>query len=360
MRKLFQYLFRKPVKWAAERFSSNPKLEDVHSSLNRLYDSIRKKENKRGTIIQAKPDDKFILFSDLHKGAKNGYDDFRKAEPNYLYALDHYQQEGYNYINLGDSEELWENIFLSIQKHNKENFEAEKKFISKERFYKIFGNHDVYWNKNINPLAPLSLKAIYGKDIPVYEGILLQYENLPSILLTHGHQGDGQSDGNAFSAWFVSNIWAPPQSYLELNPNTPSTSDTLKTTHNKYMYEWAAQQKNLLLITGHTHQPVFESLTHLERLFRTLYFARATGNTSLEAETAATIEQRNHKKETKSESELNIRPSYFNTGCCCFDDGDITGIEVDATSIRLIKWSCEDGTFKRIELEKTYFSNLSL
>lgn len=360
MRKLIQYLFRKPVKWAADRFSSNPKQEDVHNSLNRLYASITKNENRRGIIIEAKPDDKFILFSDLHKGAKNGSDDFRKAEPNYLHSLNYYLQEGYCYINLGDSEELWENIFLAIQKHNKESFEAEKKFIALERFYKIFGNHDVYWNKNVNPIASVSLKYIYGTDLPVHEGILLRYENQPAMLLTHGHQGDGQSDGNAFSAWFVSNIWAPLQSYLELNPNTPSTSDTLKTTHNKYMYEWAALQKNLFLITGHTHQPVFESLTHLERLFRTLYFARATGDQALEAETTVIIEQRNHKKETKSESELQLKPSYFNTGCCCFDDGDMTGIEIDATSIRLIKWSNQDGSYKRIILEQNSFATLRL
>lgn len=360
MRKLIQYLFRKPVKWAADRFSSNPKQADVHNSLNRLYASILKGEHKRGITIEAKPDEKFIVFSDLHKGAKNGADDFRKAEANYLHALSYYLHEGYSYINLGDSEELWENTFYAIQKHNKVNFEAEKKFITLEKFYKVFGNHDVYWNKSLNPIAPISLKYVYGTDLPVYEGLILQYTNLPAILLTHGHQGDGQSDGNAFSAWFVSNIWAPLQSYLELNPNTPSSSDTLKTTHNKYMYDWAALQEKLLLITGHTHQPVFESLTHLERLFRTLYYARATGDSVLETQTNEIIKQRNHKKETKSESDLKLKPSYFNTGCCCFDDGDMTGIEVDATALRLIKWTYADGSFKRIVLEQTYFTSLSL
>lgn len=40
------------------------------------------------------------------------------------------------------------------------------------------------------------------------------------------------------------------------------------------MYEWSAAQKNLLLITGHTHQPVFASLTHLERLYKQLLIAQ--------------------------------------------------------------------------------------
>lgn len=32
-------------------------------------------------------------------------------------------------------------------------------------------------------------------------------------------------------------------------------------------------------------------------------------------------------------------PSYFNTGCCRFEDGDITGIELAEGEIRLIKWA---------------------
>ena len=47
--------------------------------------------------------------------------------------------------------------------------------------------------------------------------------------MTHGHQGDLQSDGNWFSKWFVSDIWGPFQSYLRINPNTPANNDQLKT-----------------------------------------------------------------------------------------------------------------------------------
>ena len=75
-----------------------------------------------------------------------------------------------------------------------------------------------------------------------------------------------QSDGNWFSKFFVTKIWAPLQALLRINPNTPAYDQELKTEHNRMMYEWAMQQTDLILITGHTHQPVFESLTHFERL----------------------------------------------------------------------------------------------
>ena len=37
-------------------------------------------------------------------------------------------------------------------------------------------------------------------------------------------------------------------------------------THNRIMYLWTMRFKNLLLVTGHTHKPVFESLDHIQRL----------------------------------------------------------------------------------------------
>ncbi len=42
-------------------------------------------------------------------------------------------------------------------------------------------------------------------------------------------------------------------------------------------------------------------------------------------------------------------PSYFNSGCCCFDDGDISGIEIESGEIRLVKWETQaSGPVKRI------------
>ena len=37
------------------------------------------------------------------------------------------------------------------------------------------------------------------------------------------------------------------------------------------------------------------------------------------------------------------QPSYFNTGCCCFADGDVTGLEIDSGEIRLVRWLDNEG-----------------
>ena len=53
-----------------------------------------------------------------------------------------------------------------------------------------------------------------------------------------------------------------------------------------------------------------------------------------------------------------IVPSYFNSGCCCFDDGDITGIEIAEGYIRLIRWQAKDNVPKREVLEEIKLSEL--
>jgi UDP-2,3-diacylglucosamine pyrophosphatase LpxH len=382
MKNILRVILYKPVNWAAKKFASRPVREKIFSALDALYAEILKNPGKRGLVIPFDPvNDRFIIFSDQHKGCRDGADDFAGAEKNYLSALDYYNANNFSYISLGDSEELWENGIRSIKKHNQEVFDREKKFLKRKRFIKVFGNHDLFWDND--PLAAWHLKEIYGEKLRVYEGLILipsggavdyrlpttdyrllsggavDYRlpttdlssvasakedcQLPTancqLFLTHGHQGDAQSDGNWFSKFFIANIWAPLQAYLRINPNTPAYDAEKKTLHNRFMYEWSAEKNNPWLITGHTHQPVFASLTHLERLFK--QFQEALNKNDKEGEETLRKEIRLREREftTVSMDYMNMKPSYFNTGCCCFSDGDITGIELADGEIRLVKWS---------------------
>lgn len=332
MRKLLQRLLTKTVIRLANKWSSRPDKKRVDKALSDLYQTITTDPGKRGFVVPFKADeDKFIILSDQHKGGRDGSDIFAKAAKNYLAALAHYNQEKFFYINLGDSEELWENIFLTVKRHNKKTFEAEKEFLHRDAFIKIFGNHDLYWDND--PLAMVSLLQIYGQQVKVYEGAILETlvnNKKLSIYLTHGHQGDLQSDGNWFSKWFVSDIWAPFQAYLRINPNTPANNDQLKTDHNRLMYEWSAKRKHTLLITGHTHQPVFRSLTELEILYEKLGTAQGE-----EAERIQARIDKLHLKDSRPPDFKGYLDTYFNSGCCCFDDGDITGLRLRITASAL-------------------------
>jgi predicted phosphodiesterase len=370
MRRLVQIILLKPILWFSRKFTSRPERSRIFKALSDLFRNIKEEPGKKGVVLSLKENSRIIIFSDHHRGAKNGADDFMKAETSYLAALDYYFENKFQYISLGDSEELWENTLSQVKKNNTLTFEAEKRFILKDKFFKVFGNHDLYWDNS--PIASQQLKAIYGKKLRVFEGIILEKDNkeeytqkektnnpfsifkiksdaedevLPiancplTIFLTHGHQGDASSDGNWFSKFFVANIWAPLQSYLRINFNTPAYDEDLKTAHNLIMYEWSAKYKSLILITGHTHQPVFESLTHPEKLYKQLGDALKANRSDEVKQIEEEIKRRGRDYKTTPAQYLTMKPSYFNSGCCCYRDGDITGIEITYEKISLVKWN---------------------
>src|SRR6188474_522321 len=117
MRRVLQQIFRPFFVWLAEKFSAAPRQLDVFKSLGLLYKVIRSKESKRGIIVPFNPlVDRFIIFSDQHKGTKDFDDDFRNNAPNYIAALTYYYQGNYHFINLGDAEELWKNTADEVVK----------------------------------------------------------------------------------------------------------------------------------------------------------------------------------------------------------------------------------------------------
>ncbi|MEB0263312.1 metallophosphoesterase, partial [Mucilaginibacter sp. 10I4] len=91
MRRFLQKLLYKPVSQLADRFSSRPNKTRVNKALNSLYKSITTQPGKKGLVIPFNAhNNKFIILSDQHKGARDGADIFAKSAKNYLAALDHY------------------------------------------------------------------------------------------------------------------------------------------------------------------------------------------------------------------------------------------------------------------------------
>ena len=362
VRKGLRWILKRPVNWLAGKVSSAPDKESVMEALTELYGDMSKRKSKRlkklnlGALNQ-----RVIIFSDEHRGTRDGSDDFAVCEKAYLAALDYYESQKFYFVNLGDCEELWENTMFGIEKHNVEVYAKESLFILRDAYCKVFGNHDLFWDND--PLSGIWLKKIYGKTIPIFAGVVIRVDFSEDagldIFCTHGHQGDKQSDGNAFSKWFVSYVWGPLQNFLEININSTSANDNLKTLHNMYMYDWSAAQKRTLLVTGHTHQPVFNSLTHLERLYLQLEQAKTKTDEDAIKKIEAEIPRRKREYNFVNQSFASMKPSYFNSGCCCFDDGTITGIELCDGSIRLVKWKIQDGKPVRVVAEEEKLSSLA-
>lgn len=356
VKKILSFIFKKPLTWLARKVSASPKKEAIFSSLNQLLANIRNEKN--ATVIPFDLNSaSFIIFSDQHKGIRDFADDFRSAEFNYISALKYYYENGFTLIMLGDCEELWENTPSKVIESNRLNLLEEAKFLQKKRYFRVFGNHDLEWKYAVQ--QTLYLKPIFGADLSICEAILLKtilngkdYQ----LLLTHGHQGDQRSDGNAFSKWVVAAIWTPLQRYFEIYMDTVSDDFELVDKHNILYYEWSAAQRGLVLITGHTHKPVFASLDHIDRLAKSLKKAEEESSIQLVADLKKEIERRKKDYAGKKILKTMARPCYFNSGCCCFNDGDMTGIEIHNGMIRMIKWEKIGEESKRRILEEAELS----
>jgi len=355
MRRIFQWLLRKPLTWLANHFSSSPNQKAVFASLSKLLKDIHTDKDNAGPIVPfIWNEGKFVIVSDQHKGIRDGADDFRNAEKNYLAALDFYYQKGFTLINNGDAEELWENTPAKVMENNQAALSAELQFLQQDRYYRIYGNHDLEWKYDIQRNSFLT--PFFGDKLKIVEGVILQtqFEDQQyEILISHGHQGDQKSDGNPLSTWVVAALWTPVQRFLDISINTTSDSFELIDKHNIMMYEWSASQKNLIFISGHTHKPVFASLDHVDQIQKQIEKAQRENNIAAIPALAQALRERKVEYSGKGLIRTKAQPSYFNSGCCCFSDGDMTTIEIDSGRIRLVKWQYENQQPVRKVLEES-------
>lgn len=301
-----------------------------------------------------------IIFSDHHKGKRDGADDFVGAEKAYHAALGYYLSAGYTLYVLGDVEELWECRARDVVQAYRRTLELEAEFYSAGRYMRFFGNHDDQWE------SARSVRKHLGRFFPnlqVKEGLRLQVETqedeLAEIFLVHGHQGTTESDRLRWiSKPIVRYIWRPFQRLTGARLNTPARSFRLQGEHNKALHAWAAAKGGVVLIAGHTHKPVFipESrigvLTErLESLERSKAPREDVAKVRAELEWLRTIEAT--AADTTGASAQHVTSCYFNTGCCSFDDGDCTGIEISEGEIRLVRWPDDQGRPRKKVLRRT-------
>lgn len=310
-----------------------------------------------------------VVLSDQHKGAKDEADEFRRNAPAYAGALRHYAAEGYTLILLGDVEELWENDFNEVVAAYPEILALEAAFGS-QRYLRIWGNHDDRWNlerKVARELAPHLPPAEPGAR-RVWEALRLSVRAGPrplgTLIMLHGHQGTFASDKVSGISRLALRVYRLLQNAFHIcwfgGCTTPARDVCLRGEHDRHMYEWAAAQAGTILVAGHTHRPVWAGQTHLQQLegaLADLLRRREAGEAvpdDLLDETRRAIERKRTEVEDCNDVPATI-PAYFNTGCCKFKDGDITGLEIVDGDLRLVRWkapSADSGTPERKVLEQ--------
>ena len=331
---------------------------DIHAALTRAYDRAEVRDFEAGA-------DRLVIFSDHHKGARDGADDFQRCERGYNAALTYYDRLGYHLFELGDVEELWENEFKDVAENYRDTLKLAAAFQDGGRYTRFWGNHDLAWNDK-DFFQDRMRDYGYGDVVPV-EGLRLAVkdgagEPVVELFLVHGHQGTADSDRNAWlSRWFVRHGWRPLQRLLNRPWNTPSVDWGLRGEHAEHMKTWA-QADRRVLIAGHTHLPVFfASEDEPEATPADVPSPAAAASDRDEALRLARVawakaEQDRLRRQPPHELET---PCYFNTGCCSFGDGDITGLEIRDGEILLIRWPCTPQTdpeppLARMKLAEVY------
>ena len=296
-------------------------------------------------------EDRFVLFSDHHKGDGSAADDFAKNQGVYETALDHYSDQGFRLLALGDSEELWENRYKRVRDRYGDLIAREIDLAPQGRHQKkirMWGNHD----KEVS-LLRFQIKLSRNRDDPHHRIDLRESLCLgPDIFLIHGHQGRFFED----KAWLISRlavkfIWKTIQRLFHIGIDGPAENVTVREGLEKQYHRWASAQR-VLLICGHTHRAIFASQTKYDRLERRLRDLRrdqerapSSGRAGI-ADRIASLEKEQETTRSRSggrpprsfawpaESAL---PCYFNTGCCGYING-ITCLEIDRGALRLVKW----------------------
>lgn len=200
---------------------------------------------------------RIILMSDCHRGDGSYADEFLKNENVYLSALNHYYNEGYTYIEIGDGDELWENKRLTdITKAHPDVFKLLRKFSLERRLHLIYGNHD---------MVKRDMKY-EGENIRFHEGLVLEYldeeqqYSKKKILLIHGHQVDFLNSSLwKIARFLVRYVWKPLELFGINNPTSPAQNQEKKEKIGRRLTDWVISE-NQMLIAGHNHRPMFPEI----------------------------------------------------------------------------------------------------
>jgi predicted phosphodiesterase len=334
-----------------------------HPHLERLLNKARS--------INLDSSSKVLILSDLHMGNGGRRDEFkRNAELVRTMLGSYYLPEKYSLVLNGDIEELFKFSLDSIVSKWGDFYELFLKFEQNGFFWKTYGNHDAELldEKEYQLASSMveSLKFHYGKE---------------TLLLFHGHQAsvllwETYPMVSRAVVFFIRYIAKP----VGIRNFSTAYNSTRRFAIEKSIYEFSNQAK-IVSIIGHTHRPLFESLSKVDFLnYRIEELCRAYP--AADSEKRAVIERKiaGLKIELgacyKQGNKIGLRsglynnltiPSIFNSGCA-IGKRSITALEIEGNKIRLVYWYkgkrsrrfTSDRDNRSMELGKTGFSRIVL
>lgn len=296
------------------------------------YKKFSKLFNLEQPIAFNPQEDKYVIFSDQHIGMP----EFDNNKDLYLKALEYYYSSDYKLIALGDYEELHRYGIKKLKQKYNDVYASERKFLKEGRYFRIFGNHDIDWKKSkrvkkhLHDVMP---------DLEIVEALKFSW-NGHYIFLAHGHQGNFIDDTMGIFGRIILRYIARPLGISSLT--SPAKRHTKRRKDETKYYNWA-KEKKVLFIAGHTHRPMFESLTKADRIRIKIenmlrkYVGISDPNEKKKIEDEIVIKKAEFERVIKEEGEEAkwiglgqpdlVTPCYSNDGSCLHENG-ITCIEL--------------------------------
>ncbi len=304
-----------------------------HPHLERLLNNARS--------LSLEENSRVLILSDLHMGNGGRRDEFRRnAALVGTMLADYYHPEGYSLILNGDVEELFKFSLDSITAQWGDFYDLFISFRKNGFFFKTYGNHDAeLLEEKEYRLAPYmleSLKFYYGN-----ETILCFHGHQASVLLWETYPLVSRS-----VVLFLRYIAKP----VGIRNFSIAYNSRRRFAIEKSIYDFSNNAK-IVSVIGHTHRPLFESLSkvdylnyRIEELCRAYPASGSEERIVIEEKIAALKEELDSCY--KQGKKIGLRsglyntltiPSVFNSGCAIGKRG-ITALEIEGNIIRLVYW----------------------
>ena len=292
----------------------------------------------KATPLELNENTRLVILSDMHLGNGGRGDDFREnAELSFAALSQYYLPNGFTLILNGDIEELHRFRLREIERAWPNMYELFNAFGTSGKFYKTIGNHDIL----------LPLHRDYQLRSYMHESILASSHE-DEILVFHGHQASlFQTRFNIASGVLLRFLLRP----LGIKSYSVSADRARQFRLERYVFDFSAGRR-IASIIGHTHRPLFESLSkedalryRIEQLCRDYSVSDTARRKCISEEI---VEQKcaldklyakggTRKHHLSIYNSKVLVPCLFNSGCAIGKSG-ITCIEIDHEQIALVHW----------------------
>lgn len=271
---------------------------------------------------------RYVILSDLHMGDGGSRDDLAPNRALVRSALrDHYLASGHTLILAGDVEELHKFGPHEIRRAWAPVYAILDEFAARGRLRKIVGNHD------------LALLAEEDRPYELLHGLSLLFRGR-RLFCFHGHQASRFFVKYNYLSDFIVRYLAKP---LHIR-NTSIARDSRQRFRNEKRIYRASRRLGIVSIAGHTHRPLFESLSKydslrwdLESLVRE--YPQAEGRRKDEIESLVGLYRREFARLKRQDKKRDrgrglyedrdfVIPCLFNPGCATGRSG-FTAIELE-------------------------------